>query len=172
MEKFCLLKNFLQVKVKKITLVFNVHDNRIYISPHLLFVSFQYLIQCMCGNNMSVPLLTNAVTVSGTEKETAVVSENLLKINLLGSKVCITNVHLYISVMLFQWWMTDYGFHSLTGLLRALPFPSTQWNMELGIISRTCSGCIKLDFYSVVDIKTLIHFPSAGCLHIFYIYIF
>uniref|UniRef100_H3D189 palmitoyl-protein hydrolase n=1 Tax=Tetraodon nigroviridis TaxID=99883 RepID=H3D189_TETNG len=27
----------------------------------------------MCGNNMSVPLLANAVTVSGTEKETAVV---------------------------------------------------------------------------------------------------
>uniref|UniRef100_H2SAD8 palmitoyl-protein hydrolase n=2 Tax=Takifugu rubripes TaxID=31033 RepID=H2SAD8_TAKRU len=33
----------------------------------------RHLVQCMCGNNMSVPLLTNAVTVSGTEKETAVV---------------------------------------------------------------------------------------------------
>ncbi|KTG45693.1 hypothetical protein cypCar_00000672, partial [Cyprinus carpio] len=28
---------------------------------------------CMCGNNMSVPLLSEAVTVPGTEKETAVV---------------------------------------------------------------------------------------------------
>ncbi|CAB1321043.1 unnamed protein product, partial [Coregonus sp. 'balchen'] len=28
-------------------------------------------LQCMCGNNMSVPLLAEAVTVSGTEKETA-----------------------------------------------------------------------------------------------------
>lgn len=34
----------------------------------------QHLVQCMCGNNMSVPLLTEAVTVSGTEKETAAVS--------------------------------------------------------------------------------------------------
>ncbi|MEQ2253270.1 hypothetical protein ILYODFUR_030405, partial [Ilyodon furcidens] len=32
------------------------------------------LFQCMCGNNMSVPLLAEAVTVSGTEKETAAVS--------------------------------------------------------------------------------------------------
>ncbi|MEQ2189817.1 hypothetical protein GOODEAATRI_029267, partial [Goodea atripinnis] len=31
------------------------------------------LFQCMCGNNMSVPLLAEAVTVSGTEKETAAV---------------------------------------------------------------------------------------------------
>ncbi|XP_064839901.1 acyl-protein thioesterase 2-like [Oncorhynchus masou masou] len=30
-------------------------------------------LQCMCGNNMSVPLLAEAVTVSGTEKETAAV---------------------------------------------------------------------------------------------------
>ncbi|KAI3358823.1 hypothetical protein L3Q82_015220, partial [Scortum barcoo] len=32
-----------------------------------------HLLQCMCGNNMSVPLLTEAVTVSGLEKETAAV---------------------------------------------------------------------------------------------------
>lgn len=30
----------------------------------------------MCGNNMSVPLLAEAVTVSGVEKETAAVSES------------------------------------------------------------------------------------------------
>ena len=30
----------------------------------------------MCGNNMSVPLLAEAVTVSGMEKETAAVSED------------------------------------------------------------------------------------------------
>ncbi|KAK6474384.1 acyl-protein thioesterase 2-like [Huso huso] len=30
-------------------------------------------LQCMCGNNMSVPLLAEAVTVSGTERETAAV---------------------------------------------------------------------------------------------------
>lgn len=30
----------------------------------------------MCGNNMSVPLLANAVTLSGTEKETAVVGDH------------------------------------------------------------------------------------------------
>ncbi|KAM9415178.1 acyl-protein thioesterase 2-like isoform 4-T6 [Salvelinus alpinus] len=30
-------------------------------------------LQCMCGNNMSLPLLAEAVTVSGTEKETAAV---------------------------------------------------------------------------------------------------
>lgn len=29
----------------------------------------------MCGNNMSVPLLAEAVTVSGLEKETAAVSK-------------------------------------------------------------------------------------------------
>ncbi|KAI1231164.1 hypothetical protein IHE44_0008097 [Lamprotornis superbus] len=29
--------------------------------------------QCMCGNNMSVPLLADAVTVSGAERETAAV---------------------------------------------------------------------------------------------------
>lgn len=36
----------------------------------------QHLLQCMCGNNMSVPLLAEAVTVSGVEKETAAVSES------------------------------------------------------------------------------------------------
>ncbi|KAG7219310.1 hypothetical protein INR49_010372 [Caranx melampygus] len=30
-----------------------------------------HLLQCMCGNNMSVPLLAEAATVSGTEEETA-----------------------------------------------------------------------------------------------------
>ena len=40
-----------------------------------MFVSLQHLVQCMCGNNMSVPLLTDAVTVSGKEKETAAVSD-------------------------------------------------------------------------------------------------
>lgn len=34
----------------------------------------QHLLQCMCGNNMSVPLLAEAVTVPGGEKETAAVS--------------------------------------------------------------------------------------------------
>lgn len=29
----------------------------------------------MCGNNMSVPLLSEALTVPGTEKETAVVRD-------------------------------------------------------------------------------------------------
>lgn len=29
--------------------------------------------RCMCGNNMSVPLLADAVTVSGAERETAAV---------------------------------------------------------------------------------------------------
>lgn len=38
----------------------------------------QHLLQCMCGNNMSVPLLSQAVTVSGSEKETAAVSQNIL----------------------------------------------------------------------------------------------
>ncbi|KAM9419007.1 acyl-protein thioesterase 2-like isoform 2-T2 [Salvelinus alpinus] len=33
----------------------------------------RHSLQCMCGNNMSVPLLAEAVTVSGTEKETAAV---------------------------------------------------------------------------------------------------
>lgn len=37
----------------------------------------QHLVQCMCGNNMSVQLLPKAVTVPATEKETAAVSENL-----------------------------------------------------------------------------------------------
>ncbi|RVE66735.1 hypothetical protein OJAV_G00110580 [Oryzias javanicus] len=32
-----------------------------------------HLLQCMCGNNMSVPLLAEAVTISGKEKETAAV---------------------------------------------------------------------------------------------------
>lgn len=32
-----------------------------------------HLLQCMCGNNMSVPLLSQAVTVSGSEKETAAI---------------------------------------------------------------------------------------------------
>ncbi|GLD59398.1 acyl-protein thioesterase 2 [Lates japonicus] len=32
-----------------------------------------HLFQCMCGNNMSVPLLAEAVTVSALEKETAAV---------------------------------------------------------------------------------------------------
>lgn len=31
----------------------------------------------MCGNNMSVPLLAEAVTLPGTEKETAVVRVKL-----------------------------------------------------------------------------------------------
>lgn len=30
-------------------------------------------LQCMCGNTMSVPLLTDAATVSGAERETAAV---------------------------------------------------------------------------------------------------
>uniref|UniRef100_A0AAQ5Y1N0 palmitoyl-protein hydrolase n=1 Tax=Amphiprion ocellaris TaxID=80972 RepID=A0AAQ5Y1N0_AMPOC len=38
-----------------------------------VFSSLQHLLQCMCGNNMSVPLLAEAVTVSGMEKETAAV---------------------------------------------------------------------------------------------------
>ncbi|PWA16783.1 hypothetical protein CCH79_00017835 [Gambusia affinis] len=35
------------------------------------FHSSCHPLQCMCGNNMSVPLLAEAVTVSGTQKETA-----------------------------------------------------------------------------------------------------
>lgn len=31
-------------------------------------------LRCMCGNTMSVPLLTDAATVSGAERETAAVS--------------------------------------------------------------------------------------------------
>ncbi|XP_015255350.1 PREDICTED: acyl-protein thioesterase 2 [Cyprinodon variegatus] len=38
----------------------------------------------MCGNNMSVPLLAEAVTVSGTEKETAAVSRNQTLLNIWG----------------------------------------------------------------------------------------
>jgi hypothetical protein len=33
----------------------------------------QGALQCMCGNTMSVPLLTDAATVSGAERETAAV---------------------------------------------------------------------------------------------------
>ncbi|CAO2589544.1 Acyl-protein thioesterase 2, partial [Lemmus lemmus] len=35
--------------------------------------SLQGALQCMCGNTMSVPLLTDAATVSGAERETAAV---------------------------------------------------------------------------------------------------
>lgn len=35
--------------------------------------SLQEALQCMCGNTMSVPLLTDAATVSGAERETAAV---------------------------------------------------------------------------------------------------
>lgn len=64
----------------------NAHDARFHVFPCgvtcsrltsvLLFFSAlsQHLLQCMCGNNMSVPLLAEAVTVSGVEKETAAVS--------------------------------------------------------------------------------------------------
>lgn len=52
-------------------------------SWHLLFLICQHLVQCMCGNNMSVPLLANAVTLSGTEKETAVVGDHQLSVFLI-----------------------------------------------------------------------------------------
>lgn len=66
-------------------LINNVHNKTFYYFAHgaicsqLTFVVsvLQHLLQCMCGNNMSVPLLSQAVTVSGSEKETAAVSENI-----------------------------------------------------------------------------------------------
>lgn len=65
---------------------FNSASMYMYVDPHCdpysgdlwrFCPSFclQHLLQCMCGNNMSVPLLAEAVTVSGMEKETAAVSE-------------------------------------------------------------------------------------------------
>lgn len=60
---------------------FSAHDTVVYAASHCSSNLFprprfcvQHLLQCMCGNNMSVPLLAEAVTVSGMEKETAAVS--------------------------------------------------------------------------------------------------
>lgn len=42
----------------------------------------------MCGNNMSLPLLKEAATVSGSEKETAAVSENISLSSVIFPSVC------------------------------------------------------------------------------------
>lgn len=44
-------------------------------APPLCRPSLQGALQCMCGNTMSVPLLTDAATVSGAERETAAVRD-------------------------------------------------------------------------------------------------
>lgn len=69
-----------------------------------MFLSFQHLVQCMCGNNMSVPLLTDAVMVSGKEKETAAVSEHELSAGQLkmAGKGVDADIHLWVSNVAFQ----------------------------------------------------------------------
>lgn len=58
----------------------------------------------MCGNNMSVPLLAEAVTVSGTEKETAAVGLHAQTHSSLNmqSALHLTNLITLLSAVLIQ----------------------------------------------------------------------